>query len=150
MFQYRDFENDPNTYGYEQGEAFLERLHAAGQHYVAIVDSAIYIPNPENASDAYSIYSDGHDSDVFMKNPDGSEYIGSVWPGYTVFPDWLAEASVPWWTKSLASWHSKVPVDGIWIDMVSICDSRGVETMLIASISPKSPLSVSVAVALAT
>jgi hypothetical protein len=23
-------------------------------------------------------------SDTFIKNPDGSEYIGQVWPGYTV------------------------------------------------------------------
>lgn len=43
----------------------------------SIVDSAIYIPNPNNASDNYSIYTDGHDRDVFMKNPDGTEYIGS-------------------------------------------------------------------------
>lgn len=23
-------------------------------------------------------------SDVFLKNPDGSQYLGQVWPGYTV------------------------------------------------------------------
>lgn len=26
-----------------------------------------------------------------MLNPDGSQYIGSVWPGFTVFPDWMAD-----------------------------------------------------------
>jgi len=45
--------------------------------FCSIVDSAIYIPNPHNASDNYSVYTDGHDRDVFLKNPDGSEYIGS-------------------------------------------------------------------------
>jgi len=45
--------------------------------FYSIVDSAIYIPNPHNASDNYSIYTDGNDRDVFLKNPDGSEYIGS-------------------------------------------------------------------------
>ena len=84
MFQYRDFDNDPIRYGYPEGEAFLARLHANGQHYIPIVDSAIYIPNPDNASDAYSTYDRGHAEDVFLLNPDGSEYIGSVWPGYTV------------------------------------------------------------------
>ena len=88
MFQYRDFENDPVRYSYSEGEAFLNQLHANGQHYIPIIDSAIYIPNPNNASDNYSIYTDGNDRGVFLSNPDGSQYIGSVWPGYTVFPDW--------------------------------------------------------------
>lgn len=41
MFQYRDFTNDPNTFPYPEGQAFLERLHANGQHYIPIVDAAI-------------------------------------------------------------------------------------------------------------
>lgn len=120
MFQYRDFENDPDRFGYADGQAFLEKLHANGQHYVPIVDSAIYHPNPNNASDNYSIYTIGHEQDVFMKNPDGSEYIGNVWPGYTVFPDWLATNSVSWWSSSMKTWHDNVPWDGIWIDMSEV------------------------------
>ncbi len=61
MFQYRDFENDPNTFPYDEGEKFLSKLHANGQHYIPIVDSALYIPNPNNASDNYSVYTDGHE-----------------------------------------------------------------------------------------
>lgn len=120
MFQYRDFENDPNTFPYPAGQEFLSRLHANGQHYVPIVDSAIYIPNPNNASDNYSIYTDGNDRGVFLNNPDGSQYIGSVWPGYTVFPDWHAGEAVPWWTDSMLAHHKNVPWDGIWIDMSEV------------------------------
>ncbi|USW49247.1 Putative glycoside hydrolase family 31, galactose mutarotase-like domain superfamily [Septoria linicola] len=120
MRQYRDFENDNNTFPYPEGQEFLSRLHAAGQHYIPIVDSAIYIPNPDNASDAYSIYTDGNDRGVFLKNPDGSQYIGSVWPGYTVFPDWQAEQAVSWWTDSMLSHYKNVPWDGIWIDMSEV------------------------------
>jgi alpha-glucosidase len=83
MFQYRDFTQDPNTFSVEAGAPFFERLAANNQHYVPIVDSAIYIPNPNNASDNYSVYTDGNDRGVFLNNPDGSQYIGSVWPGYT-------------------------------------------------------------------
>jgi len=83
MNQYRDFENDQLRYGYSEGAEFLDRLHKNGQHYVPIVDAAIYAPNPENASDAYATYDRGVDSDSFMLNPDGSLYIGAVWPGYT-------------------------------------------------------------------
>lgn len=117
MFQYRDFTNDQNTFPYEAGQEFLQRLHDNGQHYVPIVDGAIYIPNPNNASDNYTIYTDGNDRGVFLNNPDGSQYIGAVWPGYTVFPDWQTSESVPWWTDSMLSHYRNVPWDGIWLDM---------------------------------
>ncbi|KAI5272953.1 putative alpha-glucosidase [Aureobasidium subglaciale] len=120
MYQYRDFENDPNAFPYEQGKKFIDELHANGQHYVPIVDSAIYHPNPDNASDAYSVYSRGKDMDVFMKNPDGSEYIGAVWPGFTVFPDWHAMNTTQWWFESMNNWWQKFQVDGIWIDMSEV------------------------------
>ena len=51
MNQYRDFDNDPVRYSYSEGEVFLSNLHASGRHYIPIVDSAIYVPNPQNASD---------------------------------------------------------------------------------------------------
>ncbi|KAL8942209.1 MAG: hypothetical protein Q9216_001785 [Gyalolechia sp. 2 TL-2023] len=50
---YRDFDNDLLRYSYTEGENFLSNLHAAGRHYIPIIDAAIYVPNPENASDAY-------------------------------------------------------------------------------------------------
>ena len=55
-----------------------------------------------------------------MKNADGSEYIGAVWPGFTVFPDWHAENASQWWTESLMNWYQNVQVDGIWIDMSEV------------------------------
>ncbi|CAN8101423.1 unnamed protein product [Discula destructiva] len=128
MRQYRDFDNDANTFGYAEGAEFLSKLHAAGQHYVPIVDSAIYHPNPENASDAYPTFDRGVDAGAFMLNPDGSLYIGTVWPGYTVFPDWVAAAmgtnngtgAFDWWTSEVLGWSRNVSFDGIWIDMSEV------------------------------
>jgi alpha-glucosidase len=120
MNEYRDFTTDPNTFPVPEGQKFLSGIHANNQHYIPIVDSAIYIPNPENASDAYPPYNNGNDSGVFLQNPDGSQYIGSVWPGYTVFPDWHASAAVPWWVSELSNWHKDIPFDGIWIDMSEV------------------------------
>lgn len=71
MNQYRNFDNDGVRFSYDEGERFLSRLHAKKQHYVPIVDSAIYVPNPENASDAYPTYDSGVAEDAFMLNPDG-------------------------------------------------------------------------------
>ena len=121
MNQYRNFET-AQTYGYKDGAKFLSKLHENGQHWVPIVDSAIYIPNPENASDAYPTFDRGNEKDSFMLNPDGSLYIGAVWPGYTVFPDWIGSVlngtgAIEWWKDEISAWYQKVAFDGIWIDM---------------------------------
>ena len=84
MSQYRDFDNDPVRFNYSEGEAFLSALHASGKHYIPIIDSAIYVPNPSNTSDNYSTFDNGNATGAFITNPDGSLYIGDVWPGYTV------------------------------------------------------------------
>lgn len=52
MHGYRDFENDNSRFPYEEAEVFLGKLHESGRHYIPIVDSALYIPNPHNESDA--------------------------------------------------------------------------------------------------
>ncbi|KAI4099771.1 MAG: hypothetical protein LQ339_005793 [Xanthoria mediterranea] len=120
MNQYRDFENDLRTFGYDEGETFLSNLHANGRHYIPIIDSAIYIPNPLNASDAYPTFNRGNDTGSFLTNPDGSLYIGAVWPGYTVYPDWLSDGAAQWWTNEMITYHGKVAFDGAWIDMSEV------------------------------
>ena len=120
MNQDRDFENDQNRFSYSQGATFLQQLHDGGRHYIPIVDSAVYIPDPNNASDAYPPFTNGNNSGVFLKNPDGSLYIGEVWPGFTVFPDWLSGGAGQWWSNELNTWHGNVSFDGIWIDMSEV------------------------------
>ncbi|KAF7712730.1 Alpha-glucosidase [Penicillium ucsense] len=120
MKSYRDFDNDPERFSYEEGAEFLDKLHKKGIHYIPIVDSALYIPNPDNSSDAYETYNRGAEMDVFLKNPDGSTYIGAVWPGYTVFPDWHSPNATKYWSNELVEWHDKIAFDGIWIDMSEV------------------------------
>ena len=84
MRQYRDFDNDPVRFNYSQGQKLMNKLHSQGQHYIPIIDSAIYVPNAANASDAYQPFNDGNATGSYLLNPDGSLYIGEVWPGYTV------------------------------------------------------------------
>lgn len=115
MDQYRDFTLDPVTFPPSGVKDFFDFLHGNKQHFMPIVDAAIYIPNPQNASDAYDTYTRGNESGVFLKNPDGSQYIGAVWPGYTVFPDWLAENGQKWWINEVVEWYKEVPFSGMWI-----------------------------------
>ena len=55
-----------------------------------------------------------------MTNPDGSQYIGEVWPGYTAFPDWLSAGAGQWWIDEMVTWHNKLNFDGAWIDMSEV------------------------------
>jgi alpha-glucosidase len=120
MDQYRDFTLDPVTFSPSEVKDFFGWLHGNNQHFVPIVDGAIYIPNPQNASDAYDTYTRGNESGVFLKNPDGSQYIGAVWPGYTVFPDWMSSNGVSWWVKEMVEWYKEVPFSGFWVDMTEV------------------------------
>ncbi|CAJ2499684.1 Uu.00g025370.m01.CDS01 [Anthostomella pinea] len=125
MKAYRDFENDPINYPYSEGVDFLERLHQNNQHYVPIIDSGIYAPDPKNASDAYPSFDRGVEQEAFMLNPDGSLYIGEVWPGLSVFGDWIGAlfngtGANRWWISEVARYHSKIAFDGIWIDMSEV------------------------------
>ena len=92
-------------------------LHASGKHYIPIVDSAIYVPDPSNASDKYSTFDNGNATGAFMANPDGSLYICDVCPGYTVFPDWISGGAGQWWINEMVNWHGELAFEGSWIDM---------------------------------
>ena len=114
MDSYRDFTNDGNSFG--KLREHVEYLHQNGQKFVPILDNAI--PITMNDTDEYEPYTDGHERDVFMKNPNGTEYIGRVWPGYTVFPDFYAENTYAWWRDSIKKWWDAIPFDSsIWLDM---------------------------------
>ncbi|EIN04541.1 hypothetical protein PUNSTDRAFT_47500 [Punctularia strigosozonata HHB-11173 SS5] len=122
---FRDFTSDPVSFPGAEMRAFVRELHADHQRYVPIVDAAVaHVVN--NGTDVYDPYTSGAERDVFVKNPDGSAYVGQVWPGYTVFPDWFSEEAAGWWAEALRNWtDGGVTFDGLWLDMneaSSFCD----------------------------
>lgn len=64
----------------------------------------------------YKPYDEGMAHDYFVKNPDGSVYVGKVWPGDSVFPD-LTRAEVRQWWGSLYADFVRMGVRGFWNDM---------------------------------
>ncbi|CAK5271435.1 unnamed protein product [Mycena citricolor] len=115
---FRDFTTDPVRFPEDEVREFVRELKANHQHYIPIVDVGIAIAT--NSSDSYAPYAKGKELDVFVKNPDinGTEYIGQVWPGYTVFPDWFAPKTSGWWAEALGNWSNQgVEYSGIWLDM---------------------------------
>ncbi|KAI5118349.1 hypothetical protein M0805_009152 [Coniferiporia weirii] len=122
---FRDFTTDPVSFPGEDMRAFIQQLTANNQHYIPIVDAAIAML--VNSTDVYDPYTKGAEQKTFISNPDGSEYVGQVWPGYTVFPDWFAKNTQSWWTEALRNWSTSggVEFSGIWLDMnepSSFCD----------------------------
>ncbi|KAF8898025.1 glycosyl hydrolases family 31-domain-containing protein [Gymnopilus junonius] len=120
----RDFTSDPVSFPADEMQAFIRELKANNQRYIPIVDAAI--AKQVNATDHYDPYTKGVEKGVFIANPDGSEYVGQVWPGYTVFPDWFQKNAQEWWTEALRNWStSGIEFSGIWLDMneaSSFCD----------------------------
>ncbi|KAH7923368.1 glycoside hydrolase family 31 protein [Leucogyrophana mollusca] len=113
---YRDFTSDPISYPGDEMRALIQELAENHQHYIPIVDAAVAVT--VNSTDVYDPYTKGVEEDVWIKNPDGSLYIGSVWPGYTVFPDWFSENVQRFWTEALRNWTEKgIEFSGIWLDM---------------------------------
>lgn len=96
---------------------FTEGLKANFQHYIPIIDGAIPVPN-DNGSDIYNPYTVGTDMDIFIKNANGSQYLGSVWPGITVFVDQSADSAQNWWNEVYANFTQIVDFSGIWFDMI--------------------------------
>ena len=125
-----DFTLDPINFAKPQLDAFLDTLHSNGQKYVLILDPGIKI------DPSYAPYSAGLSADVFVKNIEGRPYIGQVWVGPSVWPDFLHPNATSYWTSFLGSFHDTVAYDGIWIDMnepSNFCSGP------LCSISPSGP-----------
>lgn len=91
-------------------------------HLVAITD--LHIAHAPNQG--YAPYDSGHASDQFVKNPDGSEFVGVVWPGPAVFPDFTRAQTREWW-GGLYQQFVHDGVGGFWNDMnePSVFDGPG-------------------------
>uniref|UniRef100_A0A8C4X285 Si:ch73-12o23.1 n=1 Tax=Eptatretus burgeri TaxID=7764 RepID=A0A8C4X285_EPTBU len=93
----------------------VENLHNHGQKYIVIVDPAI---SSNQTPGSYKPFDDGVKRGVFVRDSSGNKIlIGKVWPGLTAFPDFSTSVTQEWWFECLRDFHSKVPFDGLWIDM---------------------------------
>ena len=91
-------------------------------HLVNITDLHI----AHAANQGYVPYDTGHAGDHFVKKPDGSEFVGVVWPGPAVFPDFTRAQTREWW-GTLYQGFVKDGVAGFWNDMnePSVFDGPG-------------------------
>ncbi len=91
-------------------EKMIKDLDAEGFKLITITDLHIArLPG-------YRPYDEGAKHDYFIKNPDGSEYVGPVWPGDSVFPDFTRKEVREWW-GTLYTDFVKMGIRGFWNDM---------------------------------
>lgn len=108
--------NRPFTINEQQFSTFnrmVEDLKRSGIHLVAITDLHI----AQVKDDSYEPYSSGLAADNFVHNPDGSLYIGEVWPGPSVFPEFTEASARKWWGSLYRNFYVERGIDGFWNDM---------------------------------
>ena len=110
QFRNRPFTVDPVKF--PNFPEFVSDLHKQKFHLVIITDLHI----AHVANQGYAPYDTGHATDQFVKNPDGSEYVGIVWPGPAVFPDFTRATTREWW-GNLYKQFVQDGVNGFWNDM---------------------------------
>ncbi|KLU62487.1 alpha-xylosidase [Peptococcaceae bacterium CEB3] len=108
MDGYRDFTWDPREF--PDPDAMNRELHALGYHVVGIVDPGV------KKDDTYDVCAAGLAEDVFCAKETGEVFVGDVWPGPALFPDFACLRVRDWWAKQQAK-HLAHGLDGIWNDM---------------------------------
>jgi alpha-glucosidase len=93
-------------------EKMLSDLRAQGFHTIVITDLHV----KKDANHGYAPYDSGIKNDVFVRNSDGSVFVGKVWPGDSVFPDFTLTRVRNWW-GSLYKDFLAMGVAGFWNDM---------------------------------
>jgi alpha-glucosidase len=93
-------------------EQMLADFRGQGVRTVLITD--LHIKNDPNHG--YKPYDTGMQQDVFLKRPDGAVYVGEVWPGPSVFPDFTLAKARDWWGTNYKEFVG-MGAAGFWNDM---------------------------------
>lgn len=111
MITQNDFTVDPNRYG--DLPQLVSDIHAAGMHYVPILDPGVSASEPRGS---YPPFDDGLSMDVLTKDKDGNVFIGQTWnPVSTAYPDFTHPRAVEYWQKQFEELYQKIKFDGMWI-----------------------------------
>ncbi len=117
MDAYRCFTWNPRWFPDPKG--LMEDLNEQGFRTVAIIDPGI------KHESGYDVYDEGSKADAWVKKPNGEVYVGRVWPGKAVFPDFTKASVRDWWANLYPPFISSCGIDGIWNDMNEPADFDG-------------------------
>ncbi|XP_050270102.1 uncharacterized protein LOC126714137 isoform X3 [Quercus robur] len=91
-------------------KSLVDDLHQNGFKAIWMLDPGI------KHEEGYFVYDSGSKSDVWTQKADGRPFVGKVWPGPCVFPDFTQSKVRSWWASLVKDFTSN-GVDGIWNDM---------------------------------
>ena len=118
MDRRRVFTLDPQRFPRQMMRELVQTLHERDQHFVLMVDPAVaYV---ERHWKDYRVLTRGHQHHAFLRHANHSDWLGAVWPGVVVYPDWFARGATPYWIGEFDIFFDKdkgVDIDGLWIDM---------------------------------
>jgi alpha-glucosidase len=109
MREFRIFSVDTKAFPTGQ-QATADILEKNGRRIIPIIDPGVKFET------GYDVYDDGHKHMVFCQTSEGREYIGLVWPGETVFPDFTQAKVRNWWADYAAKFRVS-GFGGCWVDM---------------------------------
>lgn len=92
--------------------ALVRRLDTMNMKLVVITDLHI----AKAPGQGYAPYDSGTAADIFMKTADNKPFVGPVWPGPALFPDFTQANARAWWGRNYADFV-KMGVAGFWNDM---------------------------------
>ncbi|KAG9246753.1 glycoside hydrolase family 31 protein [Calycina marina] len=113
MDRRRVFTLDSERFPVQQMQDINHYLHAHDQRQIVMVDPAVAYVD-------YQSYQAGAVDDIFLKRDNGSYWLGVVWAGVSVFPDWFHPKTQSYWNNEFSSFFSPTTgfdLDGLWIDM---------------------------------
>ncbi|TNF28411.1 MAG: alpha-glucosidase [Deltaproteobacteria bacterium] len=108
MDGFRTFSWDPATFSDPGG--LLAGLEADGFKTIVISDPGIKL------DPGWGVYDRGLAADAWLKKPDGSAFVGKVWPGDSVFPDFTLPAARAWWAAEVKT-NALRGLRGVWLDV---------------------------------
>jgi alpha-glucosidase len=108
MNQYEIFTFSPT--GYPNPPALNSFLHTNKFKSVWMIDPGVkQLPG-------YFVYDQGTSGNYWVQNSSLSPYVGTVWPGNCVFPDFTMPATRNWWAGLYTGFMAN-GIDGVWNDM---------------------------------
>jgi alpha-glucosidase len=108
MDEYRIFTFSPELF--PNPKETNEYLHEKGFKSVWMIDPGVKV------DPGYFVYDSGSEQDVWVKTKDRNNFIGKVWPGDCVFPDFTQNKTSKWWSNLYKKFMA-TGIDGIWNDM---------------------------------
>lgn len=95
---------------FPDAKSLAKDLHRTGFKAIWMLDPGI------KHEKGYLVYDSGTEKDIWVQTADGQPFVGKVWPGLCVFPDFTQSKARSWWANLVKDFISN-GVDGIWNDM---------------------------------